>query len=593
MRFFWSLLLLLTLPSFFMAMDRARLSPAERSFMELERYTGPVEKHHSLTNRSFVINVSSQPELKNLNSNIRKAIKSGEKEIEIRLAPKVFFYDKLPVYLYNMDAGDVSIRIIGDNTVMVAGGTDYLCGNKIKDPDRSKIYLNQDLTLRDIFGDMMQAGSPVEIVNLETKECRILCNTSLRYVSGLKIQLSEWYFSPIYEVSDIRDRYIYFIADDLKYDVVKHCYNVNYDYGMGKNYPRYRLVDNRLILNNPTPLHECEVSQFLILYNLKLKYFSISGIEFKGCAQGKDAMLYFRDVDAEGLRINDCKFESINYKIVKLKNAANFVFCNNYISNCYEGAVYSYVDCPGTIVRNNYFYRAEKAWTNSSCVACYGEDFLVADNTFEDIGYSSIVSGFNYAWGEKMVGCGIIERNNIFFGEEYYNNPWKYTLYDSGAIYIGTQNKKVIVRYNNIHNYRAIRSNRAIYCDAGAMNVKIYGNVISGVTNAHSILSWRDLDMHSKLLLSNDGIELFYNVIWGNYKCVERPNSSCIHGKNLILYADGEAVPNIEVTNFAYSENDEKVSGVKLVDGRMILPSKALRLVRQFPTYDKMKKWLE
>ena len=164
---------------------------------------------------------------------------------------------------------------------------------------------------------------------------------------------------------------------------------------------------------------------------------------------------------------------------------------------------------------------------------------------------------------------------------------------DGGAIYISTLCEQVIVRYNYIHHFRGIKSNRAIYCDDGAMNVKIYGNIISGVTNAQSILSWRAKSINKKFPQSNDGIDFYYNVIWGKYKFDERPNSSCIHGKNLVLYGDDEAVPNNILNHFAYQEQDLVFSGASMENGKMEIPSEAMLELKKFPTYEKMKKWIE
>ena len=187
----------------------------------------------------------------------------------------------------------------------------------------------------------------------------------------------------------------------------------------------------------------------------------------------------------------------------------------------------------------------------------------------------------------------MIENNEIFFGDDYYSHPEKCSLIDGDAIYISTLCEKVIVRYNYIHNYRGVKSNRAIYCDDGAMNVKIYGNVITGVTNAHSILSWRAKSINKKFPQSNDGIDFYYNVIWGKYKFDERLGSSCVHGKNLILYAEGETPPENVLNNFAYQEQDLVFSGVTLENGKMKIPSEAMQELKKFPTYEKMKKWFD
>lgn len=571
----------------------AQQSPVETSFRDCENYSCATFPKQTLPRNVFVIKVSSQDDLKDLNSNVKKAIGKGEKNILVDLAPGVFYYEKLPVYLHNIDAPEVSITIKGDNTIMVAGGKDYPRGSKVKNPNRDHVYLDHDRNLVDLYGEVFQACGKVEVIDEKKKTCRVAVPEPITYVSGMKVQISEWFHSPVYEVTAYKDGFLNFIAHDLNYDEAKKCYNVHYDNRIGEMNPRMRIVDPQRVTSCQNAIHECEVSQFLTLYKIKLKGFTITNLSFSGCAKGKEAMCYFRNVDAGRIVISDCKFENLNYRIVKLKNTGNFVFDNNEVANCYYGAVFSDFDCPNTIITNNMFYRAEKSWTNVSCVACYGEDFLISNNQFEDIGYASISSGYHYNWGKEMVCRGVIENNEISFGDEYYSNPEKYTLMDGGAIYIGTLNKMVIVRYNCIHHYRGVRSNRAIYCDDGAMNVKIYGNVISGVTNAHSIFSWRAKSMNKKLPQSNDGIDVFYNVIWGNYLFDERPNSSCIHGKNLILFGKEEPIPSNTLNNFAYQEEDVIVQGAVMENGKIVFPPTAMGELKQFPTYDKMKKWIE
>ena len=60
-------------------------------------------------------------------------------------------------------------------------------------------------------------------------------------------------------------------------------------------------------------------------------------------------------------------------------------------------------------------------------------------------------------------------------------------LMDSGAIYTWTQNDEVIIRYNYIHDYTGAGDNRGIFCDDGANNLKLYGNVVLNTPNCYSI----------------------------------------------------------------------------------------------------------
>lgn len=571
---------------------RGQNTPVNYAFSKYEKI------QHSKTNEivrygsPYVIRINTQDDLSNLNKQIKEAIKEGKTNIEVLFSRGVFYYDKLPVYLYNINAESVSISIKGDQTVLVAGGKDY-DNSKSLSPNRKNIYLDGHLDLINLYGETSVSRGQVEVLEEKTKVCRIALATKETFVPGMKVQISEWYRSPVYDVTDIKNGYVYFIASDLEYDKAKKCLNVHYDSVIRKIKPRVRLFNPAYIKNSTSAIHECEVSSFLTLYRVKLRSFSISRINFCGSAKGKSALCYFRDVKTEGIQIRDCRFRYINQRIISLKHTPNFTFENNRIDSCFYGAFFSDIDCPNTIVKGNKFYRAEMGWTNSSCVVCYGEDFWVSNNQFEDIGYASIRSGYLTTKEGKLICRGLIEYNEIFFGDEYYSHPEKYTLIDGGAIYLATFSDELVVRYNYIHNIRGVSAYRAIYCDEGAMNAIIYGNIMCGITNDYSILSWRVKRLNKKYPQTNDGINLFYNIIGGKYKMDERPNSTCIHGKNLIIYGEGEHVPERILNNFAYQEEDVYCSGATIVNGRLKLSDTAKKELKKFPTYSKMVRWIE
>ena len=568
-------------------------SLAESSFKALERYMVTQERVPNPTRRVYSIRVNNQSDLGIINDSIRNAIKRGDKTIEVQLAPGVFYYDRLALYLYNINDKDVSISIQGDHTVLIAAGKDYVRGGLVAPFDRNNLYFDQNKEEVNYYGNVQKTLTKVEVLNTTTKECRVKVGGNIRYTPGLCIQLSEWFHCPVYEVTKINDGYVYFKAGDLSYDKAKKCYNVQYDNAIGSVNPRVRFINPDLVRERNSAIHECSVAQFLILYKMKLKSFTISGIRFLGCANASEALMYFRDVEAETICLQDCQFERLNNLICNLKNTGNFVFKGNEVKDCYYGALNSAVDCSNTIVKDNSFYRTGKGWTNGSVVACHGANFVVSGNKFNDFGYSAISTGYNHKWGSKRVTSGVIENNEICYGEEYFSNCDNYTIMDVGAVYISTLSDKIIVRYNYIHDYCGVRSNRAIYCDDGAMNVKIYGNVICNIPGAHAVFSWRANNVIRTVSGSNDGIEFFYNIIWGTYKMDERPKSSCIHGKNLILYAKGEEAPKNELINFKYQEKDLVFSGAAMSEGKLVIPQSALRDLQQFPTYEKMRQWLK
>lgn len=60
-------------------------------------------------------------------------------------------------------------------------------------------------------------------------------------------------------------------------------------------------------------------------------------------------------------------------------------------------------------------------------------------------------------------------------------------LNDGGTIYVITNNKRTIICYNTIKDFGDHGTNDAIYCDDGAYNVSVYGNVIKGTANCYDI----------------------------------------------------------------------------------------------------------
>ena len=572
----------------------AQVSPVKSNFQKWESIKVSQEKASRVSGTPYVISIRTKEDLNSLNGNVKRAIKNGKKRIEVRLGSGVYYYDRLTVYLCNINAQDVSLSIIGEpGTVLVAGGKDFRNSQSLLNPSTDNIYLDSHGELIDCYREVKQASSSVEVLNEKRKECRMRIQEDYPFLRGLKIQLSEWYLSPEYEVTKIKGGYVYFTAGDLTYDKAKKCYNVQYDNAIGSVDPRYRFLDPSIPARQKSTVHECSVSQFMTLYRLKLKSISISGIQFVGCAKGSDSMCHLREVEAERILVENCDFSYSNTLLFKLKNTNNFVFRGNKVKDCYYGAINSAIDCANTIVKDNTFYRMGKGWTNSTIIACHGADFVVSDNKFEDFGYSAVSTGYNHKWGSRMVTGGVIENNEIWYGDEYFSNCEKYTLMDGGAVYVSTLSDNIIIRYNYIHDYRGIRSNRAIYCDDGAMNVKIYGNVIRNIPGADAVFSWRAKSINSKVSGSNDGICFYYNVIWGSYKLDERPNSSCIHGKNLILYANGEPAPKNELVNFKYQERDAVYSGAQVADGKLVVPQSAMKELKQFPTYEKMRQWLK
>ena len=565
--------------------------PPYASFEECERYALATEKSILPVEAPYIIRITTQDEFAKLNEKVRKAIRNGKKNIEVDIMPGTYYYGTRPVYLYNIDAPDVCISINGVAATMTAAGKDYASPSQVAEVNPDNMYLDRNGKAIDLFGEVLKTESQVEVLDAGKKVCRLRLAENTAFHPGMRIQISQWYQTGFYPVQRIEDGYAYFVAEDLEYNAARKCYNVNLDYGVSKMFPRYRIWDPAKITATKTAVHECTVYSFLVLYQVKLRSFSISGISFNGTAKGsKNALLYFREVEAQQVCVKNCTFENLNFRAIQLKETDNFVFKDNRMRECMYAGVYSYMDCGNSIVTGNTFYRMGKAWDNISTVTCFGKNFLVSDNKFEDCGYCAINVGAHKNWVKEPLTSGVIEHNEVWYGDEYFNNGYKFNLVDGGAVYIATMNEKVIVRYNYIHNISGPGSNRGIYCDEGAMNVKIYGNVIRDIPNGHAVFSWLAKDVNKTVPGSNDGIDFFYNVIWGRYKFDERSGSTCIQGRNLVLYDN--AMPENVLANFAYQEDESYFTGGSVRRGKVKLVRKAKKELKTFPTYKNLKPWI-
>lgn len=157
--------------------------------------------------------------------------------------------------------------------------------------------------------------------------------------------------------------------------------------------------------------------------------------------------------------IKECTFENYNSSVV---------------SDLYRKAYYDITHCK--------FKNIGLYGENVFAVFVSNSHAYVADNIFENINYGAICCGNEDNLTDiSNTGYRLVERNIIVNSYEYLSIKNKYGLFDGGAIYVGCNNIETTVRYNTILRFGDTKDNNGIYCDDGAYNVKVYGNVISGV----------------------------------------------------------------------------------------------------------------
>lgn len=560
-------------------------------------------KAPKIIGKEYVLLINNQTEFDNLASTIRLAIQKKQLNILVRIGPGTFYYKTGHINLNGINNPKLSIRIEGNKTRLIAKGRDYTPreNRHPSEVDYGHCILSDRFEYLNFDGEYSQLESLVEVVDEKNKTCRIRTDLPNQNGNGASIQLNEWYMVRTYPITKIKKGYLYFTATDLEYNKVRKCYNVNYDYAISKIMPRYAIKNLKnhapFSINNNTinfpqgvrAIHECENSQFLILYKNNINYFHLNGIDFVGSSD-KEQLLYVRYVKANKVMISNCTFRYIKSTILRYDYTDNLCFANNTIENCFGRGVWTTNGLYHTMIIGNKFYRTIKTIEQPACITCNCENYYIADNVFMDFGGIAISAGIKYTQKQTAPVSGIIENNEIYYTKDYHDFMEKFSLIDGGAIYLSSQHDETIVRYNYIHNYCGIDSRRSIYCDDGCYNVKIYGNLIYQPDNSNAVFSWLTSASKNNMKL-NTGIDFMYNVIWGKYKFEEREHSNCVHGKNVIIYSKDR--PLNVLKNFAHQEDDIFLKETLPMDETLRFSNETMRFIQSLPTYKGISKWLK
>lgn len=571
---------LLTMAYTLCAMGQAQT--AYSRFVELEKvyYDSPVIKTDN--SNDIVIRINNQDEFDSINETLINKLKEGYKQINIVISSGIYFYDNDHVFLNRMDFPEASIKFKGRCTVLC--GRHSCCG-KYKSKKQVRSAYEQ---IKPNWSKMYQLDCPIEVVDMETTMCRIPNKVSLQYQEGLIIEVTEWFCRKQYLVDSITDEYIYFKAKGLTYRDDWKSYSVNLDYAMTKQYPRYRFIKPPVATIKDKSLP----SRFMWVYASNLNQVSMSNIQFIGSSNNEESLLYMSSSKCKRFEIENCRFEGLANEAVRCARSNNLYFHNNVVEDCEGGALLTDNSSNNTRVENNVFNRTGLNGGMNYTVSCYGSDFIIQGNTFKDFNYAAINSGMRLKW-EKPFSCsGIIEGNELFYTYNFIKAKSQYTLIDGGAIYLDSKIDHIIVRYNYIHDYTGMGHNRGVYCDDGAANIDIYGNIIANITNGDALFSWRSKGAEKQYDSANNNINVMYNIIQGTYHFDATNNSSCMKGKNLLI-GTNESSKNV-LDNFAVVEPDFLANnGYAIKKNKIRLSRKAKSLAKALPSYNTMKTWIK
>lgn len=109
----------------------------------------------------------------------------------------------------------------------------------------------------------------------------------------------------------------------------------------------------------------------------------------------------------------------------------------------------------------------------------------IANNTFTDINYGAVFVGDV----QPTPSHHLVEHNTIVQTPAWKQWQNYLGLKDSGAIYIATNNREAVVRFNKVLCFGGTGGNHAIYADDGAYNIQVYGNVVADSESGYDIFS--------------------------------------------------------------------------------------------------------
>jgi len=222
-----------------------------------------------------------------------------------------------------------------------------------------------------------------------------------------------------------------------------------------------------------------------------------------------------------------------------------------------------------------------------------GKNNVVSNNKISNFGYCAIGVGYDKIPTEIDKITSIVEGNEIWYDKDYFNNYREHTLMDSGAITIGKYNDSAIVRYNNIHDYRGMGINFGIFCDDGAMNVKIYGNIVTNTPSGNSIDSRRVKGMESKIGPTNINNEITGNIVDGAIRFQGREGSKngCVFADNIVL-SDGNAPANT-ISNVTIKNGGVVTYKGKADSGIISLSGANYSKVAKYKDFSKLRKFIK
>ena len=479
--------------------------------------------------------INTQEEFNVLGRKIDAAVKGGAKSVVADLGNNTFRFREKHLTFSGKQWDNVNVSIKGDGCLLLP-------------------IVETDTFLP---GGLIETDRLIEVVDEESKLCRVhvpkgqgsarVREFESSEVGGQwSIRIVQWFKSLTYRVERISKSWIYFTAKDLAFNKGYNCYNVNLDYGYThKRIPGQEVMPRfRLEHPNATDGDEVVPTRFLTIDRSTFGTFELSGVKFGGNGEKPTVeagfLIYINEAKGKSITLSGCRFTGIRSRVVEVRGSENVNVERCHFNRCYNYGVNSAYSF-NTRLAACKFEDMSLSSTNSFCIRCSGKDYYVADNELRNFGSCGIAVGTWWKADKRIEETGIVENNELYYTPSYMADWLSHSTMDTGAIYIYTQNDDVTVRHNFIHDYNGACDNNGIFCDDGAYNFQIYGNLIVNTPNSYSIDSRYapgiEKSKESKTAIVNVNNRIFDNVIDGpiRFEGREGSDNGCRLGSNVRL----------------------------------------------------------
>ncbi len=552
-----------------------------------------------------VLLVKDQKTFDSLQKSLNSALDEGNKRIEVRFSSGQFVFKTRQILLEKQIRPDVSIRFVGNDCILVPKGQTIRVGQTRETPLEYKYsYLTPDEKDVNLWTPFYQTDSLIQVVDEKEKLCRIhvppSCPVGLLFSDNAFIQYTEWYYSRICKIERVKDSYVYFKVPELF--KVKDTYNVNYDYRWHRIMPRFRFFDGKKVLKNTAiglkSFYEGQTGTFCRILDSRFKSISFEGFRVYGGCADNPVFYVTNSVFADYLLLYGSRFAGQRGKVAYVCKTNNVFVQRCRFSEQYTNVLEFDAFCVHSEVHGNEFENCGLGMSISMCIRCSGQDYLISGNTIVDFGYKAIAVGLGYKSNRSIRSRGIVEDNAIYYTEEYVKNINQHSLIDSGAISVGTINENTVIRYNFINNIVGVGSNRGIYCDDGAKNFTLYGNIVLNVANSRCLDARYDtaLEKYDNTQIANVNKVMKNNIINGGVLIQGRPsaNNGCMKGRHYLLYKEGESFGfDIVVKDVENVEEDVPLTYKTTRDDAIVVSRKTRRELRKLPFYERIEKYIK